>query len=80
MPRYYFNIQDGQTMLDDEGMELDDMQAVKEEAVKSSTDLLKGLQGPEFWSGEPWKLWVSDQPNGGGNTVLTLTFSARLAA
>ena len=26
-----------------------------------------------------WVLWVTDQPNGGGNTLLTLTFSSRLA-
>jgi hypothetical protein len=78
--RYYFNIKDGTTIHDDEGMEFDNIGAVKEEAIRSSNDLLKGLQGEHFWTGEPWVLWVSDQPNGGGNTVLTLTFSARLAA
>jgi hypothetical protein len=31
---------------------------------------------PEFWSGEPWRLWVTDQPDGGGSTVLTLQFAA----
>jgi hypothetical protein len=78
--RYFFNVKDGTTMLDDEGMELDDMAAVKAEALQSSADLLKGLQGDHLWTGDPWTMWVSDQPNGGGNTVLTLTFSARLAA
>ena len=77
---YYFNIKDGETMHDDEGIEFDDIVAVKEEAIKSSVDMLKELQGDGFWTGTPWILWVSDQPNGGGNTVLTLTFSARLAA
>ena len=67
--RYYFNVKDGTTMLDEEGIELDDMSAVKKEAVQSSAD---------FWTGEPWLLWVTDQPNGGGNTVLTLTFSSAL--
>jgi hypothetical protein len=78
--RYYFNIKDGTTMHDDEGMELDDIGAVKAEALRSSGDMLKELQSEHFWTGEPWLLWVSDQPNGGGNTVLTLTASARLAS
>jgi hypothetical protein len=78
--RYYFNVKDGSTMLDEEGMELDNMDAVQKEAVQSSADLLRGRHGTHFWTGEPWLLWVTDQPNGGGNTVLTLTFSARMAA
>ena len=74
--RYYFNIKDGKAMLDEEGLELSDMEAVREEAVQSSADMLKGLAGGKFWSGEPWVLWVTDQPNFDGNTLLTLTFSA----
>jgi len=67
-------------LLDPEGVDLADFDAVKNEAVQSSADMLKGLHGEHFWSGEPWLLWVTDQPNGGGNTVLTLTFSAQLPA
>ena len=78
--RYYFNLKDGHTIFDDEGMEFDDMEGVKNEAIKSSADMLKSLNGEQFWKGEPWLLWVTDQPNGGGNTLLTLTFSARLSA
>jgi hypothetical protein len=50
--RYYFNIKDGTTIHDDEGMELDDMEAMKAEALRSSVDLLKGLQNEHFWSGD----------------------------
>ena len=78
--RYFFNIKDGSTMLDEEGIEFSDMDAVKTEAVQSAADMLRGLNGAHFWSGEPWLLWVTDQPNGGGNTVLTLSFGSRLAA
>ena len=74
--RYYFNIKDGQTTLDDEGTELADMDAVKVEAVHSGADLIKGMQGAQFWTGEPWSLWVTDKPSGGGNTILTLTLSS----
>jgi hypothetical protein len=78
--RYYFNIKDGDTILDEEGVELKNIDAVKREAVQSTADILKGFKGSQFWLGEPWLLWVTDQPNGGGNTLLTLTFSSRLAA
>jgi hypothetical protein len=78
--RYYFHVQDGEALLDDDGVELSDMEAVRAEAIQSSGDLLKGEHGSHFWSGEPWKLWVTDQPNGDGNTVLMLTFSARLSS
>jgi hypothetical protein len=78
--RYYFNIKDGKTMLDDEGLEFANLEAVRNEGLLSSADMLKALTGDHFWSGDPWVLWVSDQPNGEGNTVLTLTFSANLAA
>jgi hypothetical protein len=77
--RYYFNVKDGTTMLDEEGVEFNDMEAVKSEAIQSSVDMLKGLQGEHFWTGDPWLLWVTDEPNGGGSTLLTLTFSSRLA-
>ena len=78
--RYYFNIKDGKTMLDEEGVELNNMDEVKKEAVQTSSDMLKGLNNDHFWTGEAWELWVTDQPNGAGNTILTLTFSSRLAA
>ena len=78
MRHYYFNIKDGKTLLDATGLEFADMEAVKDEAVKCSTDMLKGVHSDALWSGEPWVLWVSDQPNGGGKTVLTLTFSGSL--
>ena len=56
--------------------EFANMAAVKDEAVRCSADVLKGVHAEHLWSGEPWVLWVSDQPKGGGNTGLTLTFSA----
>ena len=78
--RYYFNITDGVDLLDEEGLELADLDAVKKEALLSSGEMLKDLQGQYFWTGEPWVLWVTDQPNGGGNTMLTLTLTSRLSA
>jgi hypothetical protein len=76
--RYYFHLKDGEVLLDDEGLELGSLAAVRKEAVQSSIDLLKGApRRSEFWAGEPWMLWVTDGPNGAGNTVLAISFSSR---
>jgi uncharacterized protein DUF6894 len=49
MPRYYFHIRDGDTfILDDEGFELADMEAVKIEAFRSAMDLLQRNAAEHF--------------------------------
>ena len=74
--RYYFNFIDGITTLDQDGCEFADLAGAKAEAVKACADLFRGPFSQEFWDGEPWKLWVTDQADGGGDTVFTLTFTA----
>jgi hypothetical protein len=77
MQRYYFHLQDGQTILDETGVDLPDLAAVRQNALATTSEILGGMKsGLTFWSGEPWKLWVTDQPDGLGTPVLTLTFSA----
>jgi len=76
MARYYFHLRDGETILDGEGIDLPDLVAVRRAALATSTEILGSIKaGPAFWSGEPWTLWVTDGPNGGGANVLTLQFS-----
>jgi hypothetical protein len=77
MRRYYFHLQDGRTIFDETGTVLPDFAAVQENALATTFELLSGMKsGPKFWAGEPWKMWVTDQPDGLGTPVLTLTFSA----
>jgi hypothetical protein len=77
MSLYYFHLKDGQTIFDSQGSDLPDLAAVRRMAIATTTEILGGLRaGPEFWSGETWKLWVTDQPDGAGTTVLTLQFAA----
>jgi hypothetical protein len=74
---YYFHLKDGCTIFDAQGSDLPDIAAVRRTALATTTEILGGMRaGPEFWSGEPWKLWVTDQPDGAGTTVLTLQFAA----
>ena len=44
MPRYYFDIRDGEALFpDEEGMELDDQRAAEIEAAQSLADMAKDL-------------------------------------
>src|SRR3954465_12240624 len=77
MALYYFHLKDGATVLDSEGCDLPDLAAVRRAAIATTTEVLGGIKaGAAFWSGEPWKLWVTDRPNGAGATLLTLQFAA----
>jgi hypothetical protein len=77
MALYYFHLTDGATSLDDQGSDLPDLAAVRRAALATATEVLGGIKaGPAFWAGEPWKLWVTDGPNGAGATLLTLQFAA----
>jgi hypothetical protein len=75
-PRYYFHIEENGTTLDDEGTELYDREAARNEAVFTSSGILRDSGGPHFWSGKPWRLWVTDQPGGLGKTLFTIQISA----
>jgi hypothetical protein len=75
--RYYFHIKDGEAVFDEEGLELASLAAVRHEAALSSIEMLRRPRRSEFWAGEPWMLWVTDQPNGRGDTILAITFASR---
>lgn len=75
MPRYFFNVYDHRTILDDVGSELPDIEAVRLEAIRSSTELLHKLDGVHLWSGNEWKMVVVDEQ---GVEALTLRFTATI--
>jgi len=78
VPRYYFNLRDGHTTLDNEGTELLDLDAAHKAAVTLSGEVLRDGASGSLWSGSPWELWVTDQPGGLGQTHFTLSFSATM--
>ena len=69
MPRYYFHIRDGDTLvLDDDGSELANVEAIRNEALQSARDLHRQDATDHFFtSGSPY-IAVSDDA---GNVVLT---------
>jgi hypothetical protein len=78
MPRYYFHLENGQSLLDDTGVELPGIAAAQNEALGASVDMLKDRPRATatLWNGTPWRMWVTDKPNGEGKTFFTLRFSA----
>ena len=80
MPRYYFHLENGELLLDDAGVELRDIAAAQSEALRAGGEIIKS--GPRvtatLWNGVPWRMWVTDKPNGEGTTFFTLRLSAEI--
>jgi hypothetical protein len=76
MPRYYFHVEDHQTTVDEQGVELPDIGAARQEALQAAGDMLRNGAGTSVWDGKPFRMWVTDQPGGRGKKFFTLHFSA----
>ena len=70
--RYFFNVHDGRNIPDDEGCELQDVDAARNLALRACGEMIRD-GGPEFWSRDDWRMVVSDEA---GSEVLVLRFSA----
>lgn len=71
MPRYYFNTVDGRRYPDEDGVDLVDMTAVRQSAMRIVGELLKE-QPAEFWDTGRLKLEVANEA---GDTVLAVEVS-----
>ena len=81
MPLYYFHVSNGNTIFDEDGTEFTDIQSVKLEAIKTSGEMLRDT-APRLArasDNRPWSLWVTDKPQGQGNTLLKLEFTVGLS-
>ena len=72
MPRYFFNIMDGYSDLDEEGTDLRDIYTAQTEAIRLSGEVLRDT-GAKFWNGTEWRLEVVDDS---GRVLFILHFSA----
>jgi hypothetical protein len=76
MARFYFHFANGRTSLDEVGIDLPDLDAVRKEALGTTRDLM--FEAPShLWAGQACRLWVTDQPNADGQTILTLELAAK---
>lgn len=57
MPRYFFDVRDGQEYLDDEGSELENLAAARRQSLQVAAQLV-GELGSDFWNGQSWHLHV----------------------
>lgn len=72
MPRYFFHVMDGRTVIDTEGAELDSFADVRLQAVCMAGEILS-QEATGLSSGKPWQMTVADAA---GDTVFTLRFEA----
>jgi hypothetical protein len=70
MPRYFFHVHDGCSLLDTEGTELPDWQAARLEAISLAGDILK-QDAQRIALGEDWRIEVTDHT---GLVLFQMTF------
>ena len=72
MPRYFFNVVDGFSEPDPDGVELPDLDAARTEAITAAGEILRDM-GANVWDGTEWRMEVTD---GRGRTLFVVRFSA----
>ena len=70
MALYFFHVMNGKADIDDVGIECADMDAVREEAIRSSGQMLS--TGRQSWTGDAWRMTVADAD---GTIVFGVSFS-----
>lgn len=60
MPRYFFNVYDGYSELDDTGTEFPDVHAAQTGAVRVSGEIIRDM-GSKFRHSTEWRLEVTDE-------------------
>ena len=76
MPRYFFHVNDGDSVRDDEGTDLPGIYTAQAEAIRMSGEILRDM-GAKFWHGTEWSLEVGDDR---GEALFVLRFSAERPA
>ncbi len=72
MPRYFFHTQNGDCIRDEQGEELKNMDAAREEAVAVLGEILR-YRGASFWTTGAFSVIVTDAE---GQTVVSVTAAA----
>ena len=61
MPRYFFHTHNGETVLDHRGLEFPNFRAARDEAIRTCGEMLRQIPSA-INNGDPFQLWVTDQP------------------
>ena len=73
---FYFHVRNGETVVDNDGIELADIDAARIEAVSFLGDLLRDGEIGDLWSNHPLRLWVTDKTD--GETLFALNITAQI--
>ena len=60
MPRYYFNVHDNLGLIDDEGVELENLAVAKRQAIRFAGAVICDAAAT-FWDDAEWVLTVEDE-------------------
>jgi uncharacterized protein DUF6894 len=72
MSLFFFHVRDG--TFDGDGVEFPDLEAARREAIVACGELLREVLAA-IWNGDSVRLWVTDRPDGQGNTLYSLNIS-----
>lgn len=75
MALHYIHMSNGHTTLDDRGTEHPDLSSAQADAVRAASELLNLGTADSLWLGTPWKVWITDRPNGDGRTLAAIEIS-----
>jgi hypothetical protein len=70
---YFLHTDNGELELDEVGTRLSSIAEVRDQAVALIAGILHNGEGTAIWAGRPLKLWVTDGPEGTGQTFFTLS-------
>lgn len=70
MAQYFFHVMNGKAIFDDVGLELDDMEQVRTEAIRASGQMVSN--GEHAWKGQAWQMIVTDSQ---GTIVFSVNFA-----
>lgn len=78
MPRFFFHVHDGESFIDDTGQEIASLEDARRHAARYAADLL--LSDPDrFWSGEEWRMEISDHSGLVYSTLIFLSIDSPAA-
>lgn len=78
MARYFFNITNGRREIDDEGMELPDLIAVRKAAIRYAGTIMEH-EPSVLWDGNDFRVEVTDETETLLFTIITLAVNAPAA-
>jgi hypothetical protein len=75
VPKFFFHIEDGVQIRDEEGRDLPDIATAQRKAFEAAGQVIAGA-GKSPWTGEEWTVTVADELD---MTLFRLTFSGTLS-